>query len=366
MATMTKRDYYEVLGISQNASESELKKAYRQLALKYHPDKNPDDHNAEEHFKEAAEAYEVLKDPEKRKIYDQFGHEGLKGRGFAGPKGFEDIFSMFGDVFGDFFGTGAGGPATGPNLRLDLSITFMEAAFGTQKEVEVTKHVSCKTCKGSGCKPGRSPSRCITCHGTGQVVRTQGFFSVSTPCPSCHGTGQVITDPCSTCHGEGRVLEKKQVAINIPGGVDDGSRLRLRGEGEPGPQGVQPGDLYVYLHVEAHESFHRDGYNVHCRLPLSFSQAALGAEIEIPLLDPGKSKVISVPPGTQSHETHRVPGAGIPHLRGPGRGDLVIHFVVETPRKLNKRQKELLKELSEIDGKPVKETLKGFFEKLIR
>ncbi|MFQ5451073.1 MAG: molecular chaperone DnaJ [Nitrospinaceae bacterium] len=361
---MTKRDYYEILGISPNASESELKKAYRQLALKFHPDKNPGDHKAEENFKEAAEAYEVLKDPEKRKIYDQFGHEGLKGSGFSGFRGFEDIFSSFGDIFGDFFASGQG-QRTGADLRLDLTIKFTEAAFGIKKEMDVTKHTTCKTCQGSGAKPGHPPKRCSTCRGTGQVVRTQGFFSVSTPCPSCHGAGQIITDPCHQCRGEGRVLDKKKVSINIPAGVDDGTRLRLRGEGESGPGGLPPGDLYVFIHVEAHDFFHRDGYDVHSRLNLSFSQAALGAEIEVPLLDENKTQIISVAPGTQSGETHRIPGGGIPHLRGHGRGDQIIHFNVKTPRHLNKRQKELFKELAEMDGNPIKETLKGFFQKLI-
>jgi molecular chaperone DnaJ len=362
---MTKRDYYEILGTSRNASESELKKAYRQLALKYHPDKNSGDKDAEEKFKEAAEAYEVLKDPEKRNIYDQFGHEGLKGRGFKGPSGFEDIFSSFGDIFGDFFGASRG-PTTGADLRLDVTITFQEAAFGAKKEIDITKHAECDICHGSGASPGHSPQRCTTCHGTGQVVRAQGFFSVSSPCPTCYGAGQIITDPCRQCRGEGRKQIRKMVSINIPAGVDDGSRLRLRGEGESGPRGMPPGDLYVFIHVEAHDFFHREGSDIHCRLNLSFSQAALGAEIEVPLLDEGKTRVITIPAGTQNSESHRIPGAGIPNLRGHGRGDQIIHFSVETPRKLNSRQKELFKELAEIDGKPVKETLKGFFQKLVR
>lgn len=361
---MTQRDYYQILGVSRNASESELKKAYRQLALKYHPDKNPGDQEAEDNFKEAAEAYEVLKDPEKRNIYDQFGKEGLKGRGFAGPRGFEDIFSAFGDIFGDFFGTG-GGPSTGADLRLDVTISFQEAAFGAKKEIDITKQAGCDTCRGSGAKPGHAPQRCSTCHGTGQVVRTQGFFNVSSPCPTCHGAGQIITHPCTQCHGEGRVRVKKKVSINIPAGVDNGSRLRLRGEGESGPGGLPPGDLYVFLQVEPHEFFHREDNDLHCRLNLSFSQAALAAEIEVPILEEGKTRVISVPPGTQSGATHRISGAGIPHLRGHSRGDQIIHFSVETPKHLNKRQKELFKELAEIDGKPVKETLKGFFQKLM-
>ncbi len=361
---MSQRDYYQVLNVSRDASESELKKAYRQLALKYHPDKNPGDRAAEDKFKEAAEAYEVLKDPEKRKIYDQFGHEGLKGRGFSGFQGFEDIFSSFGDVFQDFFGGGGGRrQQTGADLRLDLTISFTDAVFGVEKEVDVTRHGNCNTCNGSGAKPGTAPKVCGTCRGTGQVVRTQGFFSMASPCHACQGQGQVIEQRCLDCHGEGRIPEKKVISVTIPAGVDDGSRLRLRGEGEVGPAGAPPGDLYVFIHVEAHELFHREGYDIFCRLNLSFSQAALGAEIEVPLLD-DKTKVISVSAGTQSGEMMRIVGAGIPHVRGHGRGDQIIQLTVETPKKINKRQKELFQELAEIDGNPVKETLKGFFQKL--
>ncbi|MBT5631841.1 MAG: DnaJ domain-containing protein, partial [Nitrospina sp.] len=230
---MSQRDYYEVLGVSQSANESELKKAYRQQALRYHPDKNPGDKQAEDKFKEASEAYDVLKDSEKRQIYDQYGHEGLKGRGFGGFNGFDDIFSQFGDIFGDFFSGEGQQQRTGSDLRLDISISFKEAIFGTEKEVEVSKHNPCGTCEGSGSKPGHRPQPCRTCRGTGQVVRAQGFFSVQSPCPDCRGAGQVISHPCSECHGDGRVLKNKKLSINIPAGVDDGSRLRLKGEGEP-------------------------------------------------------------------------------------------------------------------------------------
>jgi molecular chaperone DnaJ len=360
---MKKADYYDLLGVNRDASDSEIKKAYRQQALKYHPDKNPDNKEAEEKFKEASEAYEVLRDPDKRRIYDQYGHEGLKGQGFRGFQGFEDIFSSFGDIFTDFFGSG-GRQQTGADLRLDLKISFTEAAFGVNKEVEVNKRTECKTCHGSGCKPGTSPHSCGTCRGTGQIIRSQGFFSMSSTCPQCRGAGQTITDPCKTCHGEGRVLEKKKISVSIPGGVDEGSRLRLRGEGETGPVGIPAGDLYVFIHVEAHDFFHREGYDIFSRMPITFSQAALGAEIEIPLLD-GKSRTISVPAGAQTGETYRIQGAGIPHLRGHNRGDQIIQFVLETPKKLSKRQKELFQELADIDGKPVKEILKGFFQKLV-
>lgn len=355
-----KRDYYEILGVSRNASESELKKSYRQMALKYHPDKNPGNHEAEEQFKEAAEAYEILRDPEKRKIYDQFGHDGLKSQGFGGFRGFEDIFSAFGDMFGDFFG--GGGQRTGSDLRADITLTFEQAAFGCEHTVPIRKHVTCKTCEGSRCKPGSSPLLCGTCRGTGQVVRSQGFFSLQSPCPNCHGTGQIIKDPCVTCHGEGVEVEKKEISVNIPAGVDDGSRLRLRGEGEAAP-GVPPGDLYVFVHVQAHEFFHREGNDIYCQLKISFSQAALGAEIDVPLLD-GKLQTITISPGTQSGDRYRVAGGGIPPLRGRGRGDQIIQLIVQTPQKLSKKQKELFHELAEIDGKPVKEKLKGFFERL--
>lgn len=332
------------------------------MALKYHPDKNPDNKEAEEKFKEAAEAYEALSDPEKRKIYDQYGHEGLKGQGFGGGfGGFEDIFSSFGDIFGDFFG-GGGGQRTGADLRSDVTISFEQAAFGTEESVEVHKHVPCKVCKGSRCKPGSSPVQCGTCRGTGQVVRSQGFFSMQSPCPHCHGTGQLIKDPCRTCRGEGVEIDKKEISVNIPAGVDDGSRLRLRGEGEAAP-GMPAGDLYVFVHVRTHEFFHREGVDVYSQLNITFSQAALGADIEVPLLD-DKTKVISITPGTQSGDRYRIQGAGIPQVRGHGRGDQIIQLVVETPKKLNKKQKELLHELSEIDGKPVKEKLKGIFQRL--
>lgn len=355
-----KRDYYEILSVSRNASESELKKSYRQMALKYHPDKNPGDHEAEEKFKEAAEAYEVLSDPEKRQTYDQFGHDGLKNKGFGGFRGFEDIFSSFGDLFGDFFG--GGGQRSGADLRADVTISFTEAAFGSEQTVSVRKHVPCQICKGSRCKPGSSPVMCGTCRGTGQVVRSQGFFSLQSPCPNCHGTGQIIQNPCTQCHGEGVEIEKKEISVNIPGGVDDGSRLRLRGEGEAAP-GVPPGDLYVFVHVQAHEFFHREGNDIYCQLNVSFSQAALGAEIEVPLLD-DKHQVITLSAGTQSGDRYRISGGGIPFLQGRGRGDQIIQLVVKTPKKLSKRQKELFHELAEIDGKPVREKLKGFFERL--
>ena len=361
---MSQRDYYQVLNVSKQALESELKKAYRELAMRYHPDKNPGDHTAEEKFKEAAEAYEVLIDSEKRQIYNQFGHEGLKGRGFNGFHGFEDIASSFGDIFQDFFGGGGSRQEQrGADLRLDITISFAEAACGAEKKVDITKQGNCKSCQGSGARAGTSPKTCSTCRGTGQVVRTQGFFNMASPCPACRGQGQVIEHPCNSCHGEGRVPEKKSINATIPAGVDDGSRLRLRGEGEAGPPGVKPGDLYIFIRVAADQIFQRQEYDVYCRLNLSFSQAALGADIEVPLLN-DKTKVIKVKAGTQSGEMMRITGAGIPHVRGHGRGDQIIQMMVETPKKLNKKQKEIFQELAEIEGNPIKETLKGFFQKL--
>ena len=360
---MSQRDYYEVLDVSKNVNEAELKKAYRQKALKFHPDKNPGDKQAEDHFKEASEAYEVLKDPEKRQIYDQFGHDGLKGRGFNGFSGFDDIFSQFGDIFGDFFGGGNQRERTGADLRLDIRISFKEAAFGTKKEVEVEKYHSCGTCKGSRSKPGHSPQTCRTCRGTGQVVRAQGFFSVQSHCPDCRGAGQTITHPCDECRGEGRIRGNESLSINIPAGVGDGAQLRLQGKGESSP-GLPPGDLYVITHVTQHEFFHREENDIHCKMTLTFPQAALGTDIEVSLLEENKTKVISIPPGTQNNGTYRIPGGGIPRLRGGGRGNHIIHFSVETPKSLNKRQKELYKELAEIDGHSFTDTLKGLFQKL--
>tara|TARA_B100000686_G_scaffold355103_1_gene469936 strand:+ start:2829 stop:3920 length:1092 start_codon:yes stop_codon:yes gene_type:complete len=362
---MTKRDYYEILGVSNSASESELKKAYRQLALKYHPDKNPGNKTAEEKFKEAAEAYEVLKDSNKRQIYDQFGHEGLKGQGFSGFSGFDDIFSQFGDIFGDMFGMGGGRRSTGADLRLDLSLTFEEAAFGIKKDVTVKKRISCEKCTGTGCKPGTRPQICSSCRGTGHIVQAQGFFNLKTPCPHCRGIGQKIENPCRDCHGEGRVVKGKKMAVTIPSGVDQDSRLRLRGEGEAGTNGEPPGDLYVFCHVDSHEFFHREGYDIICIMPLTISQAVLGADVEVPLLEKGKHQTVSIPSGTQPGDIHRIRGVGVPHIQGRSRGDHILQFRVEMPKKLGKRERELFEELAEINGKPAKGKHKGFFQKLM-
>lgn len=349
---MGKRDYYEVLGISRVASDEEIKKSYRKLAMKYHPDRNPGDKEAEEAFKDAAEAYEVLRDPQKRQMYDQFGHEGLKGTGFRGFSGFEDIFSSFGDIFEDFFGFGTRRGRTaarkGADLRYDLELSFIDAAFGKETAIEVPRSIQCDTCMGKGTKPGTYPVNCPGCQGRGQVTRSQGFFSISTTCPHCHGEGRIITDPCGDCRGTGRVKRKKKVSVKIPGGVEDGSRLRLRGEGEEGEMGGVPGDLYVVLHIEPHPFFEREGSDIICQVPISFTQAALGAEIEIPTLE--GMKKINVPRGTQSGHILHLKGQGTYRLRGMGRGDQIVQIIVKTPTKLTKRQEELLKEFTGISG----------------
>ena len=352
---MEKRDYYEVLGVSRNATEDEIKKAYRKLALKYHPDRNPGDKEAEEKFKEAAEAYEVLRDPEKRRLYDQFGHAGLQGTGFSGFQGFEDIFSSFSDIFEDFFsfGFGSGGRRSergqpGHDLAYDLKITFEEAAFGTEKTVEIPTLVECDSCGGTGLEPGSREEICPTCRGHGQIFQTQGFFRISTTCNRCKGSGKIITSPCKECGGEGRLQRFRKVNIKIPAGVDTGTRLRLKGKGEAGYRGGPSGDLYVRILVEPHEFLEREGDNLYCRVPVSFVQAALGDSIEIPTLN--GNRTLEIKPGTQSGDTYLFRGEGIPHLHGYGRGDLIVEILVKTPTNLTRRQKELLKEFAEIEA----------------
>ena len=350
---MVKRDYYEILGISRNASEDDIKKAYRQMALKYHPDRTPGDTEAEEKFKEAAEAYEVLRDPQKRSLYDQFGHEGLKGTGFSGFTGFEDIFSSFGDIFEDFFGFGnrRGGRRTyarrGTDLRYDLAIDFKGAAFGKEMEIDIEKHVACETCTGTGVKPGKKKQTCSHCGGRGQTTQTQGFFTVSSTCPRCHGEGEIITDPCKDCKGSGTILTPKKLKVKIPAGVETGIRLKLNGEGEAGGRGGPPGDLYVVLHVEPDPFFERHGNDILCQIPISFSQAALGAKITVPTLN-GHEK-ISIPPGTQSGQVFTINGGGIPYLHNRGRGDEHVQVMVKTPTKLSKRQIKLFEELASLE-----------------
>jgi len=362
---MTKRDYYEVLSVTKSASPEEIKKAYRKLALQYHPDRNKGDKGAEEKFKEAAEAYEVLSDAEKRQLYDRYGHAGLQQTGFKGFRDFDDIFSSFGDIFEEFFGFGTGvrrgRPRRGADLRHDITIDFMDAAFGKETEIEVARHEVCNDCEGLGTAGGVAPSVCNTCGGRGQVTRSQGFFSISTTCPTCQGSGSVITNPCQRCRGAGSVLAKKRLALRIPAGVENGSRLRLQGEGEPGDSGAPRGDLYVFIRVRAHELFRRQDDDVIITMPVTYSQAALGAEIEIPTLD--GQDVLKIPPGTQSGQDFRISGKGIPHLRGRGRGDLIAVVYIETPTHLSKEQEDLLRELAELEGSKVAPKKKGFFSR---
>jgi len=360
-----KRDYYEVLGISRNASDDEIKATYRKLALKYHPDRNPGNKEAEEKFKEAAEAYEVLHDPEKRNIYDQFGHQGLEGSGFSGFRGFEDIFSSFGDIFEDFFGFGSSRRSQsraqrGSDLRYDMTLTFMEAAFGTETEIDVRKMDLCSECSGAGSEPGTQPETCSHCGGAGQVSRSQGFFTVRTTCPSCQGVGQTISHPCRSCRGTGQIQVNKKVLVKIPGGVDSGSRLRLTGEGEAGAYGGPQGDLYVFIHVEPHDFFHRDGINVICMVPVSFIQAALGDKITVPTLT--GEKVLEIPKGTQPDDTFRFRGEGIPSLRRKTRGDQIIRVDIKTPTNINKKQEKLLREFARIESGKLSNKLKNILK----
>jgi len=343
-----RRDYYEILGVSVTCSDDELKSAYRRLAIKYHPDRNPNDEKAEDAFKECAEAYEVLSDPEKRQIYDQYGHAGLNGQGYRGFSGFEDIFSQFSDVFQDLFGfSGRGRGMAGADLRYDLEIDFETAVFGDEVELEIPRRVTCIHCEGSGAKPGTTPSPCPTCRGRGQVYRSQGFLRVATTCPTCHGEGRIVNDPCPECGGQGRVEQDSKVRVKFPAGVDNGTRLRLRGEGEGGMHGGPPGDLYVILHVKPHELFERNGNELIYRLHLDMVQAALGLEVEVPTLN--KSKKLKIPQGVESGHIFKLRGEGVPHVRGFGRGDLLVQVNVHTPSNLTARQKELLAEFVQIE-----------------
>ena len=334
---MTTQDYYAVLGLQRNASAEEIKKSYRKLALQFHPDRNPGDKAAEEKFKEASEAYQVLSDPEKRQLYDRYGVEGLKGAGYQGFGGATDIFSAFGDLFEDLLGFGprqrnSSRGQQGPDLRYDLSLTFLEACLGKELDIEYNRPEICERCSGTGGKDGARPSRCPTCQGRGQVLRTQGFLTVGTTCPKCRGEGLIITAPCTTCQGEGRILSKRRVHVKVPAGVDSGSRLRLQGEGGEGLHGGPSGDLYAFIHVDEHEFFQRQENNIVCEIPVSFFQAALGTDIDVPTLD-GK-RILTIPRGTQSGEVFILRGEGIRNLRGYGRGDQYVRVVVRTPTEL--------------------------------
>jgi len=352
MTTTQKRDYYEVLGVARDAAIEEIKKSYRRLAVKYHPDKNPGDADAEEKFKEASEAYSVLSDPEKRARYDRYGHQGVGGVGFD-PGDFVDFSDILGDLFGfgDIFGGGrrrGNRPTRGADLRYDVSLKFEEAAFGKELDIEIPRNVNCRTCDGSGAKPGSSPVTCTACSGRGQIRYSQGFFAVARTCPQCSGSGRMIQDACKDCRGAGRVREEKKISIKIPAGVDHGSRLRVAGEGEGGVNGGPPGDLYVFIGVEEHASFVRRDYDVHAEFQIAFTQAALGADVEVSTIW-GDEK-LSIPAGTQPDEVLRLKAKGIPYLDGSGKGDHYVHVKLRVPKSLSDRQRELLEELAETDG----------------
>ncbi|HET7186017.1 MAG TPA: molecular chaperone DnaJ [Terriglobales bacterium] len=371
MANNGKRDYYEVLGVTRTATEQEVKSAYRKLALQYHPDRNPDNPDAEERFKECTEAYTVLADADKRSAYDRFGHAGVSGMGAGGfdPTIFQD-FGDLGDILGSIFGMGdmfggMGGrkrtwAQRGADLRHDLTLEFEEAVFGVEKKVSVRRHEACETCEGSGVAPGHGPTTCRTCGGRGQVRYQQGFFSIARTCSACQGRGSVITDPCKACRGEGRQVRERMIDVKVPAGVEDGTRIRYSSQGEAGTHAGPAGDLYIVLHVKEHSMFEREGKDLHCVVPISFSQATLGAEIEIPTLE-GVEK-LKIPDGTQSGTVFKLRNRGAPVLNGRGKGDLFVEVRVHTPSKLTKRQRELLQEFAGTDGienKPQRATILG-------
>ncbi|MEN6313083.1 MAG: molecular chaperone DnaJ [Clostridiaceae bacterium] len=372
----SKRDFYEVLGVDKNASDADIKKAYRKLAKQYHPDMNPDDKTAEAKFKEVNEAYEILSDSQKRSRYDQFGHAGVDPNGFGGAgAGFGDFdFGGIGDIFETFFGgSGFGrssrsrsGPQKGADLKHSVEVTFEQAAFGIEKEININRHEACSSCHGSGAKAGSSPVTCKQCNGTGQVQYKQStpfgqFVNVKT-CDVCHGEGKVITNPCPACSGKGTIRKTVKINLNIPAGIDDGQTMSLRGEGDPGSRGGPAGDLFVTINVKPHAIFKRQGNDVVCEMPITFVQAALGAELEVPTLD-GTVKY-NLPEGTQTGSIFRLKGKGIPYLRGNGRGDQYVKVEIDVPKKLNEKQKAILKEFADISGDEVYEHRKGFFDKM--
>jgi molecular chaperone DnaJ len=369
---MASRDYYDVLGVSPDADQNEIKKAYKKLALRYHPDKNPGDNNAESAFKEAAEAYDVLQDQEKRRIYDAHGHEGLAGAGrAAGFSDVEDIFRVFGDIFagggagggifGDLFG-GGGQTRRGESLRAHVQVSLEEAATGTTRTISLRRKICCDHCKGSGASPGTQAVRCETCAGAGHVLRSQGFFSVRTPCPACRTRGEIITDPCNKCSASGLMQKVDELEIEIPPGIEEGVALRLSGRGNEGPRGAAAGDLQVVIRYESHTFFTRVDDHVCFELPIAYSQAALGAEIEVPTLQ-GKA-ILTIPHGTQSGKVLRMKGMGFPSLHSRRRGDQLVKAIIEVPRKLGEREEELLMELAQIEEKAVGTRRRGFLDRL--
>lgn len=365
-------DFYQVLGVDRNAGEEEIKKAYRKMAMKYHPDRNPGNKEAEHTFKKAAEAYSVLSDPEKKRRYDQFGVDGLRGTETRGYGSVEDIFTAFGDIFGggsifeDFFGgrKGRGGAAQrGASLKCDIEIEFKDVATGVEKKIELTKREVCDVCRGTGAREGTSPVNCPYCRGRGEVQQSQGFFTLRTTCPKCHGNGKIIESPCSKCGGHGRYPKRSTISIQIPAGVEDGTRLRLTGQGEPGGNGASPGDLYCDIHVKPHTIFNRQGDDVLCEVPITFAQAALGCTIDVPTLTSNIIQV-KIPKGTQNNEVVSIRGEGFPNVHGHGKGNLLVQVIVEVPTKMTSRQEELLREFAELEKKNVSSRQKKFFEKM--
>jgi molecular chaperone DnaJ len=374
---MAKRDFYEILGVARGASEDDLKSAFRRLAKQFHPDRNPGDKNAEQRFKEINEAYEILKDPQKRAAYDQFGHAAFEGGGMGagraaggfGPDFGASMSDIFDDLFGEFMGGrrgrggGRGGRERGADLRYNMEITLDEAYKGRQAQIRVPTSVTCETCSGSGAKPGTRPVACTTCAGLGKVRASQGFFTIERTCPTCHGRGEMIADPCEKCSGTGRVTKERTLSVNIPAGVEDGTRIRLAGEGEAGVRGGPPGDLYIFLSIKAHEFFQRDGADIFCRVPISMTSAALGGSVEVPTLDGGRTRV-KVPEGTESGKQFRLRGKGMPVLRSKVYGDMYIQVEVETPKSLSRRQRELLEEFEKASSKDTSPESAGFFKKV--
>ena len=376
-----KRDYYEVLGISKSASKDEIKKAYRKLAMQFHPDKNPGNAEAEAKFKEASHAADILMDDQKRQMYDRMGHAaeqgggggGGFGGGFQGGQDFGDLGDIFGDIFGDILGgqrRGGGGgrgrsrsrAMAGDDLATEMFVAFEEAAFGVEKEIQITRSCQCETCNGSGAKKGSGPTTCDTCQGHGEIRRQQGFFTIAQPCPRCHGSGQMIKDPCETCSGRGRNKKREKLSVKVPAGIDEGQRLKLSGQGDAGSNGGPAGDLFVMIHLQEHEFFKREEYDVLCEVPISFSQAALGSEIEVPTL--GGRVSMKVPEGTQSGQKMKLRNKGITKLGGYGFGDQIITIHVETPTKLSKEQKEIFKQMQELEQNSSNPMTKGFFDRV--
>jgi molecular chaperone DnaJ len=358
-----KRDYYEVLGVRRDCDAEELKKAYRKLAMQYHPDRNSGDPEAAAKFKEGSEAYDVLSNADKRQRYDRYGHAGLEGLSMPDFSNTGSVFDLFGDIFGDLFGgRGRRGPRAGRDLLYEIELTLVEAARGCKRSITFPREEACGDCRGSGCRPGTSPATCRYCHGQGVVLRSQGFFRIQQSCRACGGTGAVITDPCPACHGRGRVKVQRKLEVSIPGGVDDGNQLSLHGEGEAGEHGAARGDLVVEVHVREHAIFKRERDHLVCQVPITFSQAALGGPVEVPTLDGPLTH--NLKRGVQSGEAVRIPGKGVPNIHTKRPGDLIVLLSVETPRQLTRRQEELFRELAEIDKKHVSPQRRSFFEKL--